>query len=147
MVELVMVIVILGVLAAVAIPRMSGLSDFKVLAFHDQVVAALRHGQKSATSHRRLVCATFTATTLSLRIANNNPQSTCDTDLTLPAGGTSVQSGDTTNAVFSPVPAALFFQPDGRGTSDGAGTTVVSPNLTITGQTPITVVGATGHVQ
>lgn len=146
-IELVMVIVILGILAAVAMPRMTGLSDFRVLEFHDQAVSALRHAQKTATSHRRLVCVAFTATTLSLRIANGNPQSTCDTGLTLPGGATSVQSGDTTNAVFSPVPDALFFQPDGRGTSDGAGATVVSPSLTITGQTAITVVGASGYVQ
>jgi len=148
MVELVMVIAILGILAAVAIPRMSGLSDFKVLGFHDQVVAALRHGQKSATSHRRLVCVAFTASTVTLTI-DHDKSGGCDGQaLTLPGGNSNVvQSGDTTNAVFSPVPTTLFFQPDGRGTSDGAGTAVVSPNLTIIGQTPITVVGATGHVQ
>jgi len=146
MTELVTVIVILGILAAVALPRMST-SEYHAVAFRDSVTSALRYAQKSATSHRRLVCATFPATTLSLRIANSNPQSTCDTNLPLAGGGTSVQSGDTANAVFSPVPAALFFQPDGRGTSDGAGSTVVSASLTVTGQTPITVVGASGHVQ
>lgn len=146
MTELVTVIVILGILAAVALPRMST-SEYHAVAFRDSVTSALRYAQKSATSHRRLVCATFTATTLGLRIANSNPQATCDTSLPLAGGATSVQSGDTANAIFNPVPAPLFFQPDGRGTSDGAGTTVVSISLAIAGQAPIAVVGASGHVQ
>lgn len=147
-IELVMVIVILGILAAVVIPRMSGLSDFKVLAFHDQVVSALRHAQKTATSHRRLVCVAFSSSTVTLTIAKANSSTTCNADLILPGGNSNiVQSGDTSNAVFSPVPTAFFFQPDGRGTSDGAGVTVVSPSLAITGQTAITVVGASGYVQ
>lgn len=148
LVELVMIIVILGILAVVAIPRMDT-SGYRALEFHDRVVSALRHAQKTATSHRRMVCVTFPTTSrVTLTIAQANPSTTCNAELILPGGNLNyVQSGDTTNAVFSSEPAAFFFQPDGRGTSDGAGTAVVSPSLTIDGQTPITVEGATGHVQ
>lgn len=139
MIELVMVIVILGILAVVALPRMGGLSDFRALEFHDQVVSALRHAKNSASSHRRLVCVAFTATTVTLTIARANPSAACDDPLTLPGSNASVvQSHDTTNVFFNPLPAAFNFLPDGTG---------ADRNLAIAGQTPIVVTGATGYVQ
>lgn len=145
LVELVVVIIVLGIIAAVALPRMTT-GEFHAAAFHDKAVSALRFAQKTATSHRRLVCATFTATTLTLNIAQGNPATDCDAALILPGGAATVQSTNAGDAAFSPVPAALFFQPDGRATSDGAGATVLNGSMAITGQTPIVVVGATGHV-
>jgi len=138
MIELVMVIVILGILAAVAIPRMSGLSDYRGLEFHDKVVSALRHAQKTATSHRRTVCVAFTASTVTLTIAQANAGA-CVANLMAPGANSNVvQSSDTTNAVFNPVPPAFNFLSDG--------TTGAVPDLAISGQTPIVVVGTTGHV-
>ncbi|MDP2794368.1 MAG: type II secretion system protein [Sulfurisoma sp.] len=140
MVELVMVIVILGILAAVAIPRMDT-SGYRAMEFHDRAVAALRYAQKTATSHRRLVCVAFTADKVTLTIAQANPGA-CVADLILPGGNSNVvQSGDTTNAVFNPVPTAFNFQPDG---TTGTGT---DSTLTIAGQPAITVTGATGSVR
>jgi len=137
MIELVMVIVIVGILAAVAIPRMDT-SVYRAAEFRDKTVAALRYAQKTATSHRRLVCLAFTASTVTVTIAQSNPGA-CATSLLLPGSNSNVaQSGDTTNAVFSPVPAAFNFQPDGSG---------ADRTLKIAGQADITVVGATGHVQ
>lgn len=139
MIELVMVIVILGILAVVALPRMTGLSEYRALEFRDQVVSALRHAKSSASSHRRLVCVAFTATTVTLTIARANPSATCDDPLILPGSSTSVvQSSDATNVFFNPVPAAFNFLPDGTG---------ADRNLAISGQAPIVVTGATGHVQ
>lgn len=137
-IELVVVITMLGILAAVAIPRMTGLSDYRVLEFHDRAVGALRHAQKSATSHRRQVCVAFTADTVTLTIAQANPGA-CIAPLPLPGSASNVlQSGDTTNAVFNPVPAAFNFLADG--------TTGADRNVVVSGQTPIVVIGATGHV-
>lgn len=146
LVELVVVIIVLGIIAAVALPRMTT-GEFHAAAFHDKAVSALRFAQKTATSHRRLVCVTFTATTLALSIAQGNPATGCGPALALPGGAATVQSTHAGDAAFSPVPAAFFFQPDGRATSDGVGANVTSPSLTITGLAPILVVGATGHVQ
>src|ERR1035437_7525698 len=67
MIELVMVMVIIGILAVVAIARMDT-SGYRALEFHDKTVAALRYAQKTATSHRRLVCVAFTASTVTLTI-------------------------------------------------------------------------------
>lgn len=139
MVELVVVIVLLGILAVVAIPRMTGLSDYRVLEFHDKVVAALHHAQKTATSHRRQVCVAFTASTLTLTIDTDN-NAACDTALLIPgAQDNQVVSGDTTHAVFNPVPPAFSFLSDG--------TTGADRSLAISGQAPIVVIGATGHVR
>lgn len=147
LVELVMVIVILGILAVVALPRMDT-SGYRALEFHDQVVSALRYAQKTATSHRRLVCAVFSASTVTLTIARANPSAACNDPLILPGGNSNiVQSGDTTNAIFTTVPASLYFQPDGRGTANIAGTTIYSDSPTISGQTVITIAGTTGYVQ
>lgn len=137
MIELVMVIVILGILAAVAIPKMSGSSDYRAIEFHDKVVSALRHAQKTATSHRRTVCVAFTASSLTLTIALANPGA-CNENLRLPGGNSNaVQSGDVSNAVFNPVPADFNFQPDGSG----------ADRSTSIGGHPITVTGATGSVR
>lgn len=140
LVELVTVIVILGILAAVAIPRMTGANEFRAVEFHDRTVAALRFAQKSAVSHRRIVCVTFTASTVTLTI-DHDRSGACDGQaLNLPDSNTNVlTSSDPAGAVFSPVPTAFNFQPNG--------TTGTIPPLKIAGQSDIAVEGATGHVQ
>lgn len=139
LVELVTVIVLLGILSAVAIPRMMGGSEFRALEFHDRTVSALRFAQKTAVSHRRMVCVAFTQSTVTLTIDHDRSGACDDRALDLPGGnGNVVISGDANNAVFSPVPAGLNFQPDGTG---------ADRLLQIAGQPDINVVGATGHVQ
>lgn len=147
LVELVMVIVILGVIAVVALPKLTGTSVFAGSAFRSEVVSALRYAQKSAVSHRRLVCATLTASTVTLTIAAANPATSCTTALASP-DGTAYQSKDST--VTASGASALFFQSSGLVTSDGAGTTLVSGaagTISITGQTDIKIEGATGYVE
>lgn len=138
LVELVMVMVMLGVLAVVAIPSMST-SGYRAQQFHDGVVSALRYAQKSAVSHRRMVCVDFNASTLTLTIDDTKTTTACATALNLPGTNSNVlTSADTTNAVFAPVPTAFSFQPNGTG---------ADRTLSIAGQTDIIVVGATGYVQ
>ena len=137
-IELVMVIVILGILAITAMPRFDT-SIYHSAAFHDRTVATLRYAQKTATSHRRLVCVTFTASTITLQIAKTNPAATCDENLNLAGSSTNIlQSGDTVNAIFNPVPADFNFLPDGTG---------ADRTLAISEQTAISLAGATGYVQ
>ncbi|TAF71567.1 MAG: type II secretion system protein, partial [Curvibacter sp.] len=47
LVELVMVIVLLGILAVYAVPRMLNSGDFYARGFHDQSMAYLRYAQKT----------------------------------------------------------------------------------------------------
>jgi MSHA pilin protein MshC len=144
LVELVMVIIILGILAVAVLPRMSDSSTFRAEAFQSEVVAALRYAHKSAISHRRLVCATLTASTVTLTIASANGATACDTALSGPDGANAYASAS--SDLISPTVGPLYFQPSGIVTSDGAGSAIANYTVGITGATSVTVVGATGYV-
>ena len=140
MVELVMVIVILGVMSVVAISSLSGANEFRALEFRDRTVAALRFAQKTALSHRRMVCVGFTVSTVTLTIDATRTGTACGAALKLPGeAGNTVTSADPGSAIFAPVPAAFIFLPDG--------TASASLNVAITGQQTITISGVTGYVK
>ena len=61
MVELVLVIAVAGILAAVAVPRMMGRTGFDTRGFADQLSATVRFAQKLAVAQRREVCVSLTA--------------------------------------------------------------------------------------
>lgn len=146
MVELITIIVILGILAVAALPRMNSATSFRSVEFRDQVIAALRFAQKTATSHRRLVCATLTQTSVALAIDNSNPKnSSCDVGLPIPGTATPTLSATQDGFASSPNPSVLYFQPDGRMTSDAAGVTIANFDNTVDGSN-VVVRGATGYV-
>lgn len=149
MVELVMVIILASILAAVALPKLDIATNIRDDIWRDGLLSGLRYAQKTAVSHRRLVCATVADTQVTLQIASANPATACDTDLTGPSGaGVFARSGSgSTKTTVSPA-GIVYFQPDGRVTTDGAGTTVASRTLTITGvATAISIVGETGYAE
>jgi len=150
LVELVIVIILLGILAATALPNLSNTATFAQAGFRDEVVSALRYAQKSAVSHRRLVCAQLTASTVTLQIADSNPAAACGAAvLSAPNGAATFASSSsaTLGLTAGSVPATLFFQPDGRITTTLAGTVVWTAGITVTGGANITVEGATGYVK
>jgi MSHA pilin protein MshC len=61
MVELILVIAVAGILAAVAVPRMVGRNAFDERGFADQLAATVRFAQKLAVAQRREVCVSLTA--------------------------------------------------------------------------------------
>lgn len=147
LVELIVVMVVLGILSAIALPRMMDNRAFASAVFRADVVSALRYAQKSAVGHRRLVCATLTATTVTLAIATANPASACDTALASPDGAPYQSRDGSVQASGYPPGGLLYFHPVGTITSDGAGATIYSGNITITRQSvPIKIEGATGYV-
>lgn len=146
--EMVIVMVIGGILAAFAIPKFDAALSLRDDAWHDALVGALRLAQKTAVSHRRLVCVTVANTSVSLSIASANPATTCPNAMTGPDGSTtfaSASNGQTTTAV-SPA-GVIYFQPDGRVTSDAAGASSATRTVTASGSAAITVYGETGHVE
>lgn len=146
MVELITIMIILGILAVVAIPRMDSATSFRSVEFRDRVIAALRYAQKTATSHRRLVCATLTQTSVALDIDNSaTKDNICDVGLTIPGGATSSFSATQDGFSSSPSPSVLYFRPDGRVTSDAVGATIANLDNSIDGS-KVVVWGATGYV-
>jgi MSHA pilin protein MshC len=146
--ELITVMVVIGILSAVALPRMMDNRVLTSSVFRADVVSALRFAQKSAVSHRRLVCAMLTPTTITLSIANANPAVACNTALSAPDGSPYKSKDASIQASGYPAGGILYFQTMGTITSDGAGTTVFSGNIAVTGQTAVVRVdGATGYVE
>ncbi len=72
LVEIITVIVILGILAAVVAPRFFERKVFDSLGFYDQVKSTVRYAQKSAIAQRRFVCVTFASDRISLNYGTTN---------------------------------------------------------------------------
>lgn len=147
LVELLAVLVLLGILAAVALPRLDLVSSMRSAAWRDQVLAALRQAQSLSQGHRRMVCVDVATGSVALSIASTHPAAACGTALAGPDGATpwARDSGAPATAV-SPA-GTLYVQPSGRVTLDAAGTTATSRSITIAGEDAITVVGETGLAQ
>jgi len=92
LIELIMVIVILGVLAVFAAPRLINTDDFNARGFHDETMSLLRYAQKTAIAQRRTVCVVLNNTGVTLSIDTGTPpDGVCDAALAPPAaprGGT-----------------------------------------------------------
>ncbi len=141
-VELVVVIVVIGILAATLVPRWSASSGFEERAFRDRVVAALRYAQKSAVAARRTVCATFTAQSVTFSIA---PFASLNC-----AGGAALNGPDGVPLVvtaqaptaFLSVPADIVFDAGGRPLTGAASLSV----STLSAAMVISVEAETGYV-
>lgn len=138
LIEMVVVIVIVGILAIVVLPRFFDQNDFYARGFYDETLAILRYGQKTAVAQRRVVCASFTATSVTLRVATNFG-GVCDKDLTGPSGSPPYQVSARGSVQFSPLPSSISFNPDGSA-SAGASIQVSGASAAVT------VIKETGHV-
>lgn len=146
MVEMVTIMVVIGILAAIAIPRLTQTSAFSSSAYRNEIASALRHAQKSAVSHRRLVCAALTKTTVKLTIATQSPP--CNQDFSSPDGSLVYESRDTgVEAGGAFIDHTLYFQPGGEITTDSAGTAFAVGPVNVTGQSPLMIDGRTGYVE
>jgi MSHA pilin protein MshC len=110
-------------------------------------VAALRHARSTAISHRRLVCATVASGSVQLAIATAHGATTCTAALAAPDGGAAWAADAAAIATTVSPAGALYFQPSGRVTVDGAGIAAGTRTIAVTGEAAITVIGETGHVQ
>ena len=60
LIELIAIMIIVGIMAAVALPRMSALSGYDERGLHDKLKASLQFSRKTAVASRRYVCLTVT---------------------------------------------------------------------------------------
>lgn len=81
LVELVLIIVLVGLLSAIALPRFFNRTDYDSVSFVDQTKTALRFAQKTAIAHRRdvwvqidqasgYICLTYVAVDANCTIAS-----------------------------------------------------------------------------
>ncbi len=137
LVELVVIVVILGVMAAIGVPRFMARDGFDSRGFYDRATATVRFAQKTAVAWRRPVFVCVTSTQVTAGTAAG-----CATPLTNPVTGNPAQetapSGVTLNAV------AFSFDGLGR---PSAGVTITFTS-TIAGDPAraIAVAAETGHV-
>jgi MSHA pilin protein MshC len=144
LIELIVTMMIIGILAVAAVPRFFDQSIFDSRGFYDETLAILRYAQKTAVAQRRMVCATFTPTTVTLTIAPTFGAACAANPPVVGPNITpySISAPGTTQ--FSSMPATLSFNPDGSA-SDGTANATVS--IQITGAAnAITVWQATGYV-
>jgi MSHA pilin protein MshC len=148
LVELIAVMVVIGILAVVALPRFDR-SEMDRRAFHDETMAALRYAQKTAIASRRNVCVVFPGTTsLTLQIAATfGPNVSClGTNLTGPQGTSPFTVTARGVAVYSATPA-FQFDALGRPFTTPPGLTSVGQTITVTSSgVSIFIVADTGYV-
>jgi MSHA pilin protein MshC len=157
LIELIMVIVILGVLAVFAAPRIFNSGDFNARGFHDETLSLLRYAQKTAVAQRRTVCIALVAgppATAKLRVASAPADPVCDASLVGPnrncAGGPTGEQGCITapsGVSFSTMPtgpATLSF--NGLGQPTATSLTIQVANSAVPISQTITVESNTGYV-
>ena len=151
MLELVTVMVIAGVLAAVAIPRLVGRTTFDTRGYADQVRAALQFAQSVAVAQRRNVCASFAATGLTsmTRAGAEGAGTPCATPVNNPTTGAAFALPAPSGVSITSPPVTVIFDALGQSV-DAAGTPLPgTTTVTVAGNftTAITVAGTTGYVQ
>lgn len=135
LIELIMVLVILGVLAMYAAPRMFNTGDFNARGFHDETLSLLRFAQKTAIAQRRTVCVFLNAGGVTLTMDTDDPGDGVCNPATLALPNTPRGGSGLAGSV-----ATFQYTPEGR-TDQGAAVTVTIPN-----STNITVEAVTGYV-
>jgi MSHA pilin protein MshC len=143
LIELIMVMVMLGVLAVFAAPRVFNRNDFEARGFHDQTLGVLRFAQKTAIAQRRSVCVAFTTNSVTLTIANAEAIAACASPLNGPTGLATLTAP--ANVTYTTTPVAFRFDGLGQpltGVSTAAPRTINVVNATGT----ISVEAATGYV-
>lgn len=141
LIELILVIVLLGVLAVFAVPRMFDSNDFNARGFHDETLGLLRYAQKTAIAQRRTVCVSLNATGVSSYIFATNPASgNCSSAPLLKPPSTAHGGSGLSAKVGSGAVSAFQFTP--LGSTDQSGNVVVS----IVGSSDIVVEANTGYV-
>jgi MSHA pilin protein MshC len=143
LIELVTVILILGILAAMTTPRFFDLGVFEERGFYEDVASALRYAQKIAVGSGCSVRVSITATSYDLRqqAASGNrcdpADNTWTTQVLMPDG----------SAATATAPGSITLSPVTTYQIDGLGETSLGADLNLTvGGLSMTVQSESGYV-
>ena len=146
LIELVMVLVLAGVLAVYAVPRIFNSNDFYARGFHDEALSLLRYAQKSAVAQRRTVCVGFSSGSVSLTIAATAATLTCSASLVGPRGETPASATARPGVAFAATPTSFNFDGLGQPVTAG-GLAQATQVIQVTGAAnSITIETGTGYV-
>jgi MSHA pilin protein MshC len=139
--ELVSVLALAGVLAAVAAPRMLNPQGFNTRGGAAEIRTALRYAQQVAMARNREVCVGLAPTGLALNVNPlTTPGAACSQPVERPGAGDPYVVSLPGGVGVTP---ALGFRFDGQGRP----VPNVTLNLTVGGTVPIVVTRETGRVQ
>lgn len=120
MIELIVVIMIVGILGALAVPRMLNRSHYDAFAFNDAAQSVIRYAQKTAVAQRRFVYVVIAATGIQVCYVSV----ACTTPVPDP--------GKTGQGLTAPVPSGTSISPATNFYFDGLGKPSFSSNLVVT---------------
>lgn len=138
LVELVVVIIIVGILAVVALPRFNT-RTFDAVGFYEEVQATVRYAQKESIAKRRTVCLDFDANYLEVKFAPAVGSFSCTADLVSPRGVTPFRVTAGSGISFS---SAVDFSYDPLGRPSTGQAIVIAGD----GSRSFTVEAETGYV-
>jgi len=142
--ELVIVMVIVGVLSAVAVPRLFSPGEFAGRGGRDFVASGLRYAQKSAIALRRNVCVDMAGATVTATIAaapGSDQPCAAGTPLLHPANNLSY--ADPANAL----PGGATVTASASVVFDALGRPLAAPASPIAGTLSIAITGAAAPVR
>ncbi|MDH4451486.1 MAG: prepilin-type N-terminal cleavage/methylation domain-containing protein [Rhodoferax sp.] len=112
LVELLLVLVIMGVVSAYAVPRMIRRHDVDAMGLHDQALATLRYAHATAIAQRRSVCVNVNGGSLQLSVAAQAGVAVCGLPLAGPQG--QAQLTVPHGVAWAQAPAGLVFDALGQ---------------------------------
>jgi MSHA pilin protein MshC len=133
LVELIVVLIVAGILAVVAMGRFADRKTFDTQGFYDEVIATVRYAQKDAVSKRRNVCLAFGANSVTLTYASAaGSGAVCDSNETSPGGTTPYAVTANSGVSFLAAPTNFSFDALGRPTLGQTVTVVGDSNRSFT---------------
>jgi len=148
LIELIMVMVMLGVLAVFAAPRIFNSDDFYARGFHDETLGLLRYAQKTAIAQRRTVCVTFTSSTATLIMAKDPATTDCSLPTTAalvgPSGSPTIKAKSI--VIYSPTPTPFNFDGLGQPIAATGGAPMAAQSIKIVNASDVFVEASTGYV-
>lgn len=147
LVELVLVLVLVGILAVYAMPKLIGRSSFDSSGMHNGTLAYLRYAQKTAIAQRRTVCVAFTSVSVALSVAGAAGATSCSSGKAL-AGPDGNAAFSVSGQSYAATPTSFNFDALGEPLSAANGTVLSSPqSLAVSGWGKTIIVEAlTGYV-